>query len=456
MLSASAGYPSLASVMKEFAPLLLLLAMIAACSGNDADGVQDEVSDSIADGGASSMAELADEYLFLELSMGWHDESHVDAYFGAEAIRERANEAQLSLEQIRSAAAALLVKLNQASSAATDVEETARIEGMIARLGALHTRIALQDGQMQTFDEESRRLFGAAAPDYDEAHFQAIIDDINLLVGGEGDLSVRVNDFQQQFVVPPDRLPEVFAAAIAECRRRTLLYVDLPDDESFSIEYVTDKPWSGYNWYQGNSQSLIQINTDLPIFISRAVDLGCHEGYPGHHTFNALLEKNLVEDRNWAEFSLYPLFSPQSLIAEGSGNYGIDLAFPGAERTDFEKAVLFPLAGLDAAEADRYYELQALLGQLNYAGNEAARDYLNGDIDRDEAVRWLIRYALSSPERALQRTEFFDVYRSYVINYNLGKDMVRDYVERDTNSVEERWKKFEHLLSSAMTPADLQ
>ena len=114
------------------------------------------------------------------------------------------------------------------------------------------------------------------------------------------------------------------------------------------------------------------------------------------------------------------------------------------------------MAGLDAAEADRYYELQALLGQLNYAGNEAARDYLNGDIDRDEAVRWLIRYALSSPERALQRTEFFDVYRSYVINYNLGKDMVRDYVERDTNSVEERWKKFEHLLSSAMTPADLQ
>ncbi|NIV17481.1 MAG: hypothetical protein GWN47_03535, partial [Woeseiaceae bacterium] len=59
---------------------------------------------------------------------------------------------------------------------------------------------------------------------------------------------------------------------------------------------------------------------DLPIFIDRAVDLGCHEGYPGHHTFNVLLEKNLVTDRGWTEFTLYPLFSPQSLIAEGSGN----------------------------------------------------------------------------------------------------------------------------------------
>ena len=219
---------------------------------------------------------------------------------------------------------------------------------------------------------------------------------------------------------------------------------------------MNDKPWSGYNWYQGNSQSLIQINTDLPIFISRAVDLGCHEGYPGHHTFNALLEKNLVEDRGWIEFSLYPLFSPQSLIAEGSGNYGVDLAFPGSERVQFEREVLFPLAELDPTEADRYYELLELLSRLSYAGNEAARDYLNGSIDREQAVQWLVDYTLSSPERARQRTDFFDTYRSYVINYNLGKDMVREYVERDTEDHAARWRKFEHLLSSPMSPADLQ
>jgi len=186
------------------------------------------------------------------------------------------------------------------------------------------------------------------------------------------------------------------------------------------------------------------------------VDLGCHEGYPGHHTFNALLEKHLVDDRGWSEFSLYPLFSPQSLIAEGSGNYGIELAFPGDERVAYEREVLFPLAGLDAAEADRYYELEELLGRLNYAGNEAARDYLNGTIDREQAVQWLIDYSLSSPERARQRIDFFDTYRSYVINYNLGKDMVRDYVERDSADLAVRWQRFETLLSSPMLPADLQ
>ncbi len=118
--------------------------------------------------------------------------------------------------------------------------------------------------------------------------------------------------------------------------------------------------------------------------------------------------------------------------------------------------MLFPLAGLDATEADRYYELLALLARLDYAGNEAARDYLNGAIDREAAVQWLVDYTLSSPERALKRTEFFDAYRSYVINYNLGKDIVREYVERNDPGLEERWTRFEQLLSSPLTAADLR
>ena len=183
----------------------------------------------------------------------------------------------------------------------------------------------------------------------------------------------------------------MFDAAIAECRRRTSQHIDLPEGEGFVVEYVTDKPWSGYNWYQGDAQSVIQINTDQPSRVASAVNLGCHEGYPGHHTYNALLEKNLVDDKGWLEVSLYPLFSPQSLIAEGSGNYGIELAFPGEARTEFEKNVLFPLAGLDPASADDYYRLLELQSQLSYSGNEIARSYLNGNIDRNEAIQRLMK-----------------------------------------------------------------
>ena len=109
--------------------------------------------------------------------------------------------------------------------------------------------------------------------------------------------------------------------------------------------------------------ALIQVNTDLPIYIDRAVDLAAHEGYPGHHVLNVLLEK-LYRERNWVEFCVYPLFSPQSLIAEGTANYGIEIAFPGDSQMEFEKEVLFPLAGLDPSKADNYYRITKLIKQL--------------------------------------------------------------------------------------------
>jgi hypothetical protein len=234
----------------------------------------------------------------------------------------------------------------------------------------------------------------------------------------------------------------------------------LPPGESFTVEFVTNKSWSGYNWYQGNYKSLIQVNTDLPIFIDRAVDLACHEGYPGHHVYNALLEKHLVRDRGWVEMTVYPLFSPQSLIAEGSANYGIEVAFPGAERVEFEKAVLFPAAGLDPKRAEEYYAIFALADKVSYAGNEAARRYLNGEIDRAAAADWLTKYALMARPRAEQRVRFMDDYRSYVINYNLGKDLVRQYVEgyaaRASDPVSARWSVFVDLLSSPRLPSGLK
>ena len=183
-------------------------------------------------------------------------------------------------------------------------------------------------------------------------------------------------------MIPKEKLDAVFQLAIKECRARTLAHVGLPPNESFTVEYVTNKPWGGYNWYKGNFHSVIQVNTDLPTYIDRAVDLAAHEGYPGHHVYNSLLEKNLVRDRGWVEFSVYALFSPQSLVAEGTANFGREVAFPTkTERMKFEKEVLFPAAGIDASRADEYYAVQDLMKQLNYAVNEAARRLINGEID---------------------------------------------------------------------------
>ena len=147
-------------------------------------------------------------------------------------------------------------------------------------------------GERFTFDEESRALYDAVAPTHDEAHFAAHARrSSRRRLPGSGPVPERYEAFKRQFVIPPDRLDAVFQAAIDACRSRTREHLALPPDERFTVEYVTDKSWSGYNWYQGGATSLIQVNTDLPIYIDRAVDLACHEGYPGHHVYNVLLEE---------------------------------------------------------------------------------------------------------------------------------------------------------------------
>ncbi len=171
------------------------------------------------------------------------------------------------------------------------------------------------------------------------------------------------------------------------------------------------------------------------------------------------MEKNLVRERKWVEYCVYPLSSPQSLIAEGSANFGIDVAFPGGERAAFERERLFPLAGFEPRRAEEYYRVHAVTLRLHYAGNEAARGYLDGAMSKDDAVDWLVTYGLYSRERAEQRIRFIEKYRSYVINYNLGLDIVRDWVDRQGGTAtqpEKRWEVFRRLLSNPYTPSALR
>ncbi len=407
------------------------------------------------------MNRIAESYVQLVLAVGQHDPDYVDAYYGPPEWRTEAERSKRPLPEVRSEAQGLLAELGRQSPGSDKGDEMTRLrqEYLTRQLESMVARVDLLSGRKMTFDEESEALYDAVSPAYGKEHYEEIQRRLDAALPGEGPLPERVQAFRNRFVIPPDRVDAVFKAAIDECRRRTLQHIELPPGESFVVEYVTGKPWSAYNWYKGNFHSLIQLNTELPIFIDRAIDLACHEGYPGHHVYNALLEKRLVKDRGWPELTVYALFSPQSLIAEGTANFGIEVAFPGDERIAFERDVLFPLAGLDPGQVATFYEVARLGQGLTYAGNEAARGYLNGTLTAEQAIDWLTRYNLMPPERAKQRIGFFDQYRSYVINYNLGQDLVREYIERrggTADNPEKRWEEFEKLLSSPRLPSGLK
>jgi len=441
--------------MKKYLLFLITFLLFISCSEKNNNQPKSDLE--------IKMNKIAEDYVKLILKIGQHDPDYVDAYYGPEEWRpeEISHDGNDTLihKQLIDEADRLLDELENLSEYNATQLETLRYRYLYKQLLSAKTRLFIISGGELTFDEESKALYDAVSPSYPEEHYNEILQKLDNILPGTGNISKRINDFKNDFVIPKDKLDTVFNAAIDECRKRTLQYIKLPPNENFKVEYVTNKPWGGYNWYKGNSFSVIQVNTDLDIYIDRAVDLAAHEGYPGHHVYNVLLEQELFRKRGWVEFSVYALFSPQSLIAEGSANYGIDVVFPGESRIKFEKEVLFPLAGLDSGKVDKYYEMLSLLFELEYAVNDAARNYLDGKFNKEETINWLIKYSLMTTEKAEKRIDFIERYRSYVINYNLGKDIVKGYIEREggtADNPEKRWELFRHILSTPQTPSGLR
>ncbi len=405
---------------------------------------------------AQAVDAIASAYVLLTLEIGTHERGYIDAYYGPPSLLEAATKAPRDKPSLLAAARQLMAKLDAATPDLSDPIERRRAAFLRAQLRAAETRLMMMEGTRFPFAEEAERLFGVRPELKPLASFDAQLAQIETLAPGEGPLAARVEAYLDRFTIPKNKLKPVFDAAIARCRGRTAAHVAMPQDESFDLQFVTGKSWSGYNYYQGGYHSIIQVNTDLPIRLSRALDLGCHEGYPGHHLLNMKLEEQLVKARGWTEFSVYPLYSPQSLIAEGSANYGIDLAFPDSSRPDTERDVLMPLAGITPPGDDHYWKLTDALKTLQGARLTIAQQYLDGAIDRPTAVALTQKFLLVSPQRAEQSVAFTDQYRSYVINYGIGEEMVRAHVERGNPDRDESWRRMMLILSEPTLPADLE
>ena len=304
-----------------------------------------------------TLDEIAASYLRLSLEIGTHEPGYIDAYYGPPQLKKAAEAAPRDKPALLAATRALMAEVDVAARRISDPLAKRRAAFLRAQLRAAETRLMMMQGTRFAFADEAERLFGVRPELKPLASYDPELAKIEKLVPGDGALWARVEAYLEGFTIPKDRLQKTFDAAIARCRGRSMAHIPMPEGESFRLEFVTDKSWSGYNYYQGGYHSLIQVNTDLPIRLARALDLGCHEGYPGHHLLNMKLEEKLVKERGWNEFSVYPLYSPQSLIAEGSANYGIDLAFPERSRADTERDILMPIAEIAVPADDRYWQL---------------------------------------------------------------------------------------------------
>jgi hypothetical protein len=386
-----------------------------------------------------------------------HEPGYIDAYYGPAGLKEEA----LAEEVLDPTANAdvLLAELEAFDPTGLDDLERQRWKWLTRHARAARGRLDVLLGVEMDFDQESALLYDAVCPPMSDSEVEAVLREVEALIPGDGLLPGRIESFRRRFNIPPDKLKPLLEAVVAEARARTARHIDLPAGEDFNVEYVSGQPWRVYNGFKGDARSIIQINTDLPLSLDWALLIGCHEGYPGHHVFHSLRERDLYRGRGWAEASVVPLYTPIALVAEGMANFGVKVAFTAEERLAFEREKLCPLAGLPEDEAATYDRLTELTAKLGYVMVDAARQYFNGEITRSSAVEQMVTRALYPREMAESQMTFAERYRAYIINYVAGEDLVKGYVERRGGMAGEagkRWGEYARLLTLPVLPGDLR
>jgi len=401
-----------------------------------------------------ALDDAGEQFVKLGLELGEYDEAYVDSYVGPAEWQKHAQERLRSKEELARATAKLLATVEAIEPASQ--QDALRRHLLAGKMRAMDARARMLIGEKFTFAEEAKLLLDANPTTADFAEFDRVLAEIDEIVSGKGDLNDRFDALRTSVVISRDKLDVVFRRAIEECRQRTLGHIDLPEDERFQLEYVSGVSWSGYLEYLGNHESLMSINTDVPMTLDSAVDLGCHEGYPGHHVYSLIVDQRFLKVFDWVEFQLQPLFAPASLFIEGSAEYAVALAFPGDESLAFQRAVLAPLANIDAKNVEKWNEVVELYNRLNdHAASAIAQRYLDGEMTRDQALRASIKYRLRTPEEAERGIRFIEGIGSYILTYSLGEEIVSTYIESQSDSHADKWVVFRRLIDEQPTATDL-
>lgn len=411
--------------------------------------------------GTEEIDGIAESYVKLVLEIGLYKPDYADAYFGPPEWLPNESEIQdeFPSERLGRKVSELIEKLENAAKSNQAGKQSARVKFLEKQLLAVKGKIDLLAGKEMSFDEESKVLYDVIAPAFEKKHFDDILKKLDETLPGEGSLRERLDNYAQRFLIPRNKLEPILKAALTEYRKRTAEHIQLPPEEKLEFEFIGFKPWAANLKYTGAGSSVIQINSNMPFYLADAAMMIRHEGYPGHHVHMTMIDQHLYRDNNWVEYSVIPTNTPLAVIAEGIAEYGChDLIGPSAENLKFEREVLFPLVGFDPSEAEKYFEIIGLKDELDGAMIEAARQYLDGKMNNQQAHEWLEQYCLATFSGAERLLRFIDQYRSYVVNYSLGRDLVKNYINSQCgtdDSEERRWELFNQLLSTPITPSEL-
>ena len=395
-------------------------------------------------------ATLIREYLLLGLRFNRVEDGYVDSYTGDPALRHTVdNEPQPLPADLARQADRLLTELPAVSGL-----EPARADFIGAHLRALACAGRKFAGRDVGFVDEVEAYFDVRIAKGDPEQYRQAHTKLDDALGGSGSLADRMQAYRAGEEVPPDRLEECIHAFSSALRDRVRVDYPLPDTETITYEVVTDKPWSGFNYYLGNYTSTVAVNADLKQQMSSLPRLVAHESYPGHHTEHCRKEAGLVEGKNHAEQTLFLVNTPQCLMAEGLADLALYAAI-GPSWGAWAGEIYADL-GL-AFDSDRAQAVSDAAVALADVRQDAALMLHDEHRDADEVVEFLKRWLLVDDKRARQMMRFLSspLWRAYTSTYVEGYRLLRAWLEVRPDGVS-LTERFGRLLDEPLIPSSLR
>ena len=389
--------------------------------------------------------DLITEYLLLGLRFDRLEAGFVDAYTGDPALRAQVeNEAAPHPAQLRARARELLAELDSSGL------DPVRVDFLRAQLTGLECSATVMSAEPVGFVEEVAAYFDVHIQLGDETRYEAAHSELDALLPGNGALAQRYADYRQADECPPDRLEEVVLAMSSRLRDHVRATYVLPPRETVSYDVVTDKPWSGFNYYRGEFHSDVAINADLPHRLTQLPHLVAHESYPGHHTEHCRKEAGLVVRDQHREHTIFLVNTPECLMAEGLADLGVKVTV-GEGWGAWTEEILRDL-GLPA-DGELAQRVAKATAPLNDVRQDAAILLHDKHSDQEKVTDYLQRWSLVSRERAQQSLRFLTdpLWRAYTSTYVEGHRLLSRWLDArpDGEPVESR---FGRLLDEPLTP----
>jgi hypothetical protein len=393
---------------------------------------------------------LIREYLLLGLRFDRVEEGYVDSFTGDPGLRRAvASEPTPDPADLARQAQRLLASVPQA-----DGLEPQRADYLAAHLKALACAGRKFAGEDVGFVEEVREYFDVdivkGDPDlYRDAHRK-----LDAALGGTGALDERLQAHRTSEEIPPERLEECIHAFSSALRDRVRAEYPLPEAETIVYEIVTDKPWSGFNYYEGNYRSTVAVNADLKQQMSNLPRLVAHESYPGHHTEHCRKESGLVDRGGQSEQTIFLVNTPQCLMAEGLADLALHAAI-GPEWGAWASEIFADLGlRFDGERAQAISEASATLADVR---QDAALMLHDEHRDVDEVVAFLQRWLLVNEARARQALRFLSspLWRAYTSTYVEGYRLLRGWLDARPAEVT-LTERFGRLLDEPLIPSSLR